>query len=720
MVRLLIRIGLVLFFFAAATTVKAADFFVATTGSDASGTGSLSSPWATIGHAIARVPDGSTILVRPGTYTGRISLAGNFTQGVVIRSEIPYRALLRNNDRVITCYGGRGITIEGFDIAHTAAGSAALVVHIDGQGNNAVSRINILNNILHDSFNNDILKINNAALDVVVKGNIFYNQNGSDEHIDINSVEAVTVEDNIFFNDFAGSGRTNSNATSSFIVIKDSNADDDIYVGSKDITVRRNIFLNWEGSTGSNFLLIGEDGQPFFEAFNVLVENNLMLGNASNTMRASFGVKGGRDITFRNNTVSGNLPSLAFAMRLNREGSNPSNSNIRFYNNIWSDPTGTMGGPGTNDFSDTPAADTISFVLSNNLYWNGAATVPQDGAELINFTNDSSRIVGDPRLVNPAGVVLPRWQASTGLFADGSSSIRQAFVRLAVTYGNPGSGSPAVNAADENNSPADDILGNPRTNPDVGACEQFILSGDSDNDGIPDQVELTEGTNPQIKDNDIFSNARLFVMQQYRDFLGREADAGGMAFWVNQISSGSQGRGQVIESFFNSQEFQNGTAPVSRLYFAYFQRIPDYGGLTFWAAQVRAGVPLAAVSNSFAQSPEFIATYGSLNNTAFVTLVYSNVLGRAPDAGGLAFWVGQLDSSALNRGQVMLSFSESPEYRSLIRNEIYVTQIYIGMLRRSPDLGGFNFWVGHMDTGQSGLTLIGSFLTSNEYHNRFL
>ena len=41
---------------------------------------------------------------------------------------------------------------------------------------------------------------------------------------------------------------------------------------------------------------------------------------------------------------------------------------------------------------------------------------------------------------------------------------------------------------------------------------------DGDGDGIPNTVEVTEGTNPCVKDNDVFTSARLFTMQQYRDF----------------------------------------------------------------------------------------------------------------------------------------------------------------------------------------------------------
>ncbi len=450
-------------------------FYVATDGSDLTGDGSLGAPWETITHALDNVPDDSLIFVRPGLYSGRIRIRGTFPIGVTIRSEIPYQAILENNDRVITAYthpsGVEGITIEGFEMRHTGPGASPLVVHIDGGGDGSVSHITLRNNILHDSYDNDILKINNASHDILVEGNIFYNQTGSDEHIDINGVADVKVQDNIFFNDFAGSDRVNTNSTSSYIVIKDSNEGGDLYEGSRRITVRRNLFFNWEGSTGSNFVLVGEDGKDFFEAFDVLVENNLLLGNSANIMRAPFGVKGGRDITFRNNTVVGDLPAYAYAFRLNTEGDNPPNQNIQFFNNLWSDPTGSMGsnGSNSNDFSDTPSGETSSFTLDNNLYWNGDTAIPTDPGELINYTDDLHRIVGDPLLPDQSGLVPPRWTG--GQFAGGSATIAEVFEAFVYQFGDPAPGSPIINAADPANAPADDILGNPRTLPDLGAVE---------------------------------------------------------------------------------------------------------------------------------------------------------------------------------------------------------------------------------------------------------
>jgi hypothetical protein len=210
-----------------------------------------------------------------------------------------------------------------------------------------------------------------------------------------------------------------------------------------------------------------------------------------------------------------------------------------------------------------------------------------------------------------------------------------------------------------------------------------------------------------------------FVKQQYRDFLNREADSAGLQYWVNRIDSGAMTRAQVIESFFWSEEFGGRIAPIVRLYFAYFLRIPDYAGLMSWINAYNSGGSLGAISDSFAGSEEFQQRYGSLSNEAFVNLVYQNVLGRAPEPGGYAYWVGELNLGRRTRGQVMSQFSESTEYEANSSNEVFVTMMYVGMLRRSPEQGGFDYWVNYLDSGNSGLGLIDGLLNSTEYANRF-
>lgn len=260
----------------------------------------------------------------------------------------------------------------------------------------------------------------------------------------------------------------------------------------------------------------------------------------------------------------------------------------------------------------------------------------------------------------------------------------------------------------------------------LAVADQFLTvreagsAADSDCDGIPNSVEPAEGTNPNFKDNDVFTSARLFVMQQYRDFLSREGDSGGITFWANQITSGAMTRAQVTNSFIVSTEHQNTAGAMARLYFASFERRPDYSGFQFWLASLRAGTPLASIAQSFVTSGEFINKYGNLNNSNYVIRVFLNTLGVPPSQSELDFWTGQLDSGAQTRGQVMLNFSEGTEFKASSSNKVYISLAYAGMVRRGLSQADFDFWLGQLNGGASPLNLINSLLNSTEYSVRFL
>ncbi len=458
---------------------QGATWYVATDGSDSSGAGSQASPWASITHAIDNVDDGDLVLVEPGTYNGRQRLREAFDIPVTVRSRIPYAAKLRHDQgAALISFYGRNIVVEGFDIAHDPSNTTPLVIQVqdllgsvsgsDGGTDPVVSGIVFRNNIIHSSTNNDLLKINNGAENVLVEGNLFFNQAGTDEHMDINSVIGVTVQDNIFLNT---ADRPN---TSSFVVIKDSNGSDDTVLGTRDTVVRRNVFLNWYGSAGQSFLRLGEDGTANYETVNTLIENNLMIGNSSDLMRSPLTVQGSDDVTFRNNTLVGDMPSRSFAGRLIAVGDNQPNRDLELVNNIYSDPTGSMGSEAYTgvDLFDSPVGQTESALLDRNLYFNGGNAIPEDGGQALRFSDDANAVEANPLLPGQGGLVAPVWNGSN--FADGSDTIREAFERLVDNYGMPAPGSPVIDQADPASAAPEDILGRPRdVLPDLGAVERI-------------------------------------------------------------------------------------------------------------------------------------------------------------------------------------------------------------------------------------------------------
>ena len=116
-------------------------------------------------------------------------------------------------------------------------------------------------------------------------------------------------------------------------------------------------------------------------------------------------------------------------------------------------------------------------------------------------------------------------------------------------------------------------------------------------------------------------------------------------------------------------------ATLAKLYVAYFDRVPDATGLEYWTAQISSGLPLEEVCRYFSLSDEFARSYGNVVQEEpgrFVTSVYENVLGRAPDLPGYQFWSEQIDTGQVAPDVFILSFIEgsaagSPDFDYMMR-----------------------------------------------------
>ncbi|MES2898520.1 MAG: Ig-like domain-containing protein [Pseudomonadota bacterium] len=99
-----------------------------------------------------------------------------------------------------------------------------------------------------------------------------------------------------------------------------------------------------------------------------------------------------------------------------------------------------------------------------------------------------------------------------------------------------------------------------------------------------------------------------------------------------------------------------------RLYQAAFARTPDLGGVGFWMNALDQGLALSVIAAGFVDSLEYKALYGAtLSNRELVTKYYTNILGRAPEQGGLDYWTSALDNKLATIPEVLAFISESAE-----------------------------------------------------------
>jgi hypothetical protein len=295
-----------------------------------------------------------------------------------------------------------------------------------------------------------------------------------------------------------------------------------------------------------------------------------------------------------------------------------------------------------------------------------------------------------------------------------------------------------------------------------GYALSFVKSGYTlTPNGFPIQVgtsALDVGDVTAVKANPI-EETSFFVAQHYRDFLGREADASGLQFWIGEIENCGVDLGcrevkriNVSAAFFLSIEFQGTGGFVYHAYTAAFgpTRIGSTVPLTLQeflpdAQQVGSGVVIGEAgadarleSNKqaylleFVQRPAFTTQYpASLTPAQFADALNANT-GNSLTQSERDALVAQLsaNNTAQGRADVLRQVVDNAAFQARERNRSFVLMQYFGYLRRDPDAApeanlnfdGYNFWLGKLNEFNGNFIqaeMVKAFLESIEYRKRF-
>jgi RHS repeat-associated protein len=118
------------------------------------------------------------------------------------------------------------------------------------------------------------------------------------------------------------------------------------------------------------------------------------------------------------------------------------------------------------------------------------------------------------------------------------------------------------------------------------------------------------------------------------------------------------------------------------------------------------------------------ACYKSISQ--FVKDFHQGVLKRQPNSSELSYWTETLSHAQLQGQAQLMSAAQSlgtmlfnsTEYANLnTTNAQYITDLYAGYLQRTPDSGGYNFWLANLNGGESRANIRQGFALSTEFQN---
>jgi Tol biopolymer transport system component len=254
-------------------------------------------------------------------------------------------------------------------------------------------------------------------------------------------------------------------------------------------------------------------------------------------------------------------------------------------------------------------------------------------------------------------------------------------------------------------------------------------------------------------------DAQFFVRQHYRDFLNREADADGLAFWTNEITScGTDAHCTEVKrindsaSFFLSIEFQETGYLVYRFYRSAFgnlsgapvpitrsEFLPDTQQIGQGVIVNQAGWETLLENNKqafateFVQRSRFASAYPtSLTPEVFVDTLFANA-GVTPSSSDRTAAISEFGSATNTsdvaaRARALRLVAENSTLAQQEFNRAFVLMQYFGYLRRNPNdapdgnFDGYNFWLNKLNSFNGNYLnaeMVKAFLLADEYRHRF-
>ena len=251
------------------------------------------------------------------------------------------------------------------------------------------------------------------------------------------------------------------------------------------------------------------------------------------------------------------------------------------------------------------------------------------------------------------------------------------------------------------------------------------------------------------------NDSEAFVRKHYIDFLNREADAEGLAFWINNIEScGNDAQCREVKrvdtsaAFFLSIEFQETGFLVYRLYktslppsAARPRGLPRFQEFLNDAQTIGNGVVVkqpnwpqvleantVAFINNFVTRPEFQQQYPAQLTPAQYVDNLNTLAGGALSTTERNALVNGLTGGQETRATVLRKVANDEDFRKAEFNRGFVLMQYFGYLRRNPDdapdgnFNGYDFWLNKLNQFNGdyrAAEMVKAFIQSLEYRDRF-